>query len=380
MMKIVGRLGMAVVLIGLGFILRGFMPTGGPPPGMMGMGEMPPPAVVAVELKEAPLDVRTEYIASIEPVQEVMVRTEVSGYIEAIHFREGAVVNEGDLLISIDPKPYQAMVEVRKAELASAQAELTNAEKYLRRVKEAGGRSISQSDVDRAEAMHLKAVAGIKQAEANLNLAQIDLDYAEIRAPISGRIGAARMTKGNYVDTSSGALARIIQMDPVRVVFSMTDRAYLDIRQKVQAGEVESLDAQVKLPNGTVLPMIGKLDFQDNAMNADTGTLAIRYLFDNPAEMLVSGGYVTLMLGRSDRPMGIRIPQKAVLVDQDGSYVLTATEEGQIGVMRVALGKTIGTDIEVVSGLNAGDRVVVEGVQKVQPGMPAMVTLLEAAQ
>ena len=138
-------------------------------------------------------------------------------------------------------------------------------------MKDAGERSISQSDLDRADSAHLQAVANLKQAEANVVIAQIDLSYAEIRAPISGRIGAANLTKGNYVDASSGALAHIVQIDPIRVVFSMTDRAYLNLRGQELAGTAEGLTAQVELPNGVVLPMVGTKDFDDNRMNPETG-------------------------------------------------------------------------------------------------------------
>jgi membrane fusion protein (multidrug efflux system) len=378
-MKVVGYLIGLAMAVAVGFFARGLMSGGGPPPGMAPMGGMPPAAVVAQALKEAPLDVQEEYIASVEPVQEVMVRTEVAGYIDQVHFQEGAAVSAGDLLFTIDQKPYRARVAVRQAELSRAKAELVRAEKYLKRLQEAGERSVSEADVDKAESDHLQAVANIEQAEANLNLAQIDLGYTEIRAPIAGRIGAAKATKGNYVTSASDALARIVQTDPIRVVFSMTDRVYLDLRRQEQEGAVEALAARVRLPNGTTLETVGQKDFDDNAMSRETGTLAVRYLFDNPDGLLVSGGYVNILLGQRERPMGIRVPQRAVLVDPQGSYVLTVDDAGQVGTARVQLGKTIEADFVVLAGLKAGDRVVVDGVQKVQPGMTASVTLQEVA-
>lgn len=340
---------------------------------------MPPPAVVAQELKEVPLDVLDEYIASVEPVQEVMVRTEVAGYIDEVHFQEGAMVEEGNLLFTIDRKQYQAMVEVREAELARANAELVRAEKYLKRMHEANERSVSASDIDTAESDHLQAKANLKQAEANLNLAQIDLGYTEIRAPISGRIGAAKVTKGNYVTSASDPLARIVQIDPVRVVFSLTDRAYLDLRRQELNGVTNGLAARVRLPNGATLKRVGEKDFDDNVMSSETGTLAVRYLFDNTDGLLVPGGYVNILLGQEERPMGIRIPQQALLVDPQGNYVLTVDEAGLVGTARVKLGPSIASDLVVLSGLEAGDRVVVDGVQKVQPGTLANVTLQEVA-
>ncbi|MDZ8118811.1 efflux RND transporter periplasmic adaptor subunit [Pontiella agarivorans] len=347
---------------------------------MGGPGEMPPPAVKAVELQDVPVDVREEYIASVEPVQQVMVKTEVAGYIDEVHFTEGSMVKAGDLLFTVDQKRYLSMVDAREADLASAKAELNRAERYFERIEKAGS-SVSQSDKDQAEALKLQAMANLKQAEANLTVSKLDLEYSEIRAPIDGRIGAALVTKGNYIDPMTGeTLATIVQLDPIRVVFSVTDRAYLRYRENVVNGADSELAAHIRLPTGTELPMIGKKDFDDNTMNERTGTMTVRYLFDNPDELLVAGGYVTILIGRSDRPMGIRIPQQAVLVDQEGSYVLTATEDGVIGVARVTLGEPVEDDYVITSGLKAGDRVVVDGVQKVQPGMTAAVTLMEAAQ
>lgn len=379
MLKQMGIIIGFIVGIILGFMVRGLLPSGPPPMGMMGMGEMPPPAVKAVELQRTPLDVQEEYIATVEPVQRVMVKAEVSGYLDAVHFTEGAMVKEGDLLFTVDQKRYSAMVEARQADLASSKAELNRAEKYLERIQKAGT-SVSKSDLDQAVAIQLQAVANLKQSEANLVMAQLDLSYSEIRSPISGRIGAALVTKGNYVDSGTAALATIVQLDPIRVVLSLTDRAFLNLRANVVSGEADGLVAHARLPNGTVLPMIGKKDFDDNTMNAKTGTMAVRYLFDNPDEMLVAGGYVTALLGEPERPMGIRVPQQAILVDPDGTYVLTVNEEGLVGSARVTIGDPIGDDFVVLTGINAGDRVVIEGVQKVQPGMTAMVTLKEAAQ
>jgi RND family efflux transporter MFP subunit len=376
MKKTLIRIVVVAAAIGLGIFIRGLMPSGGPPPGMM-MGGMPPPAVMVQELSEVPLDVRDEYIAMVEPVQDVMVQTEVSGYIDQVHFKEGSTVKEGDLLFTINQREYLALVNVRQAELERAEAEVDRANKYIDRLRRASKRSVSDTDIETAESAQLQASALLQQAKANLELAQVDLDYSEIRSPISGLIGSALVTKGNYVSPSSGALARIIQTDPIRVVFSMTDRAYLTVRQQVLDGDDSVLEAQVRLPNGQLLPMTGQADFVDNMMSASTGTMAIRYLFNNPDGMLVSGGYVKIMLGQPDRPMGIRIPQRAVLVDPQGSYVLTADAEGMVGTARIETGKSVETDLVVLSGLNAGDRVIVDGIQKVQPGMTAQVSLLE---
>ena len=146
------------------------------------------------------------------------------------------------------------------------------------------------------------------------------------------------------------------------------------------AGTSDGLVARIRLPNGTQLPLIGKKEFDDNVMNAETGTMAVRYLFDNPDGRLVPGGYVNILLGSGQRPMGIRIPQRAVLLDPQGSYVLTVNGEGRVDTARVEIGKSVEGDFVVLSGLKAGDRIVVDGVQKVRPGMTAQVTLQEAGK
>lgn len=372
-------IGLAVA-VAAGFFAHDLTSSGEAPAAIPQMEQMPLPTVVAQVLKATPLEPLDEYIASVEPIQVVTVKPEVAGYIDQVHFTEGAFVEKGQLLFTIDQRRYRAIVQVRQAELVRAQAELERTSKYLKRLQNASSRSVSESDLESAESAQLQAKAALRQAEANLNLAQIDLDYCEIHAPISGRIGAALVTKGNYVTPGSGILAKIIQMDPVRVVFSMTDRAFLSLRQREAAGTAQDLVARLRLPNGSVHASPGKKEFSDNEMNPETGTIAIRFLFDNPDGMLISGSYVNLMLGKTEPRIGIRVPQQALLVDPQGTYVLTADEKGLLSTARIEVGKTIGTDMEVLSGLKDGDRVIVDGLQKVHPGTMATVTLREVKQ
>lgn len=361
-----------VMGIAIGFFGAKMMPSGGPP--MMGHGGMGAPAV-EVQLSEMiALDTPVEHIGKVEPIQDVQVRSEVDGYITAVHFDEGAAINEGDLLFTIDPRQYKATVQVRQAELAQAQAELSRANKYLKRLQNASAKSVSQSDIDTGESDQLQAVAAIKQAEANLNLAEIDLAYTEIRAPISGRIGRALVTKGNYVSNMSDALARIVQLHPIRVVFSLSDRVYYDLK----AAKKTDLVGQLLLPNGSLFGSKGHIDFSDNEIRETTGTLAMRYAFPNDDGTLVPGAFVTIMLGEQAPPMGIAIAQRAVLIDTDGSYVLVADDAGLIRVQRIQTGKTVGMMVEVTSGLKTGEKVVVEGLQKVRPGATASVTIAGA--
>ena len=171
-----------------------------------------------------------------------------------------------------------------------------------------------------------------------------------------------------------------MQVDPVRVVFSQTDRDYLKSRQQELAGTSSPLSAKVRLPDGTVLPSPGKKEFDDNVISSNTGTMAVRYLFDNPDGLLVPGGYVKLLLENPEAPKGITVPQRAVLVDQQGSCVLTADEQGMVSVVRIQPGVQLGADIVVISGLKVGDRVITDGLQKARPGSAAKVTLAEDGQ
>jgi RND family efflux transporter MFP subunit len=164
-----------------------------------------------------------------------------------------------------------------------------------------------------------------------------------------------------------------VQIDPIRVVFSQTDREYLALRRRELAGDAAALEARVLLPDGSVFPNIGKKDFDDNAINPATGTIAVRYLFDNPDGLLLPGGYVTVRLSNPAGETGIKIPQRALLIDQDGSYVLIVDEAGVVGILRVEAGDQVGPEVIILSGLKPGDRVVTDGVQKAMPGATVQV-------
>jgi membrane fusion protein (multidrug efflux system) len=356
--KIIVIAGIVAVSALVGWFMRGLFggKAGGPP----GMGMQMPPATVAVQtVLRSNLQPATEYIAKVDPVEDVMIRSEVSGTIDAVHFTEGSMVKAGDLLFTIDRRTYQAKAD-------AAEADMNRAKKLYERMKAADSRSVSKSDLDTAESDFLRA-------QAAYDMDKVLLDYTEIKAPVSGRIGAAQVTKGNYVTPASGALARIVQIDPVRVTFSLTDREYLKFRQQELAGKGEVRVAQVRLPEGTVLSTVGKKDFDDNAINPSTGTMAVRYLFDNHDGLLVPGGYVTALLRNPEAEKGIKIPQKALLVDQQGTYVLTVDEKNAVLPVRITTGAQIGTDVAVTLGLKEGDRIITDGIQKARPGATVQV-------
>ena len=225
---------------------------------------------------------------------------------------------------------------------------------------------MSASDLESAESDYLRG-------KAAYDLAMVDLDYTKIKAPVSGRIGTVMVKKGNYVTPATVELARIVQTDPIRVVFSQTDREYLKLRRAELSGDAAALEARVVLPDGSVFPNIGKKDFDDNAINPMTGTIAVRYLFDNANGLLLPGGYVTVRLSNPAGEKGIKIPQRALLLDADGAYVLTVDDAGTVGTLRVQAGEQVGPDVIIVSGLNVGDSVITDGIQKARPGATVQV-------
>lgn len=347
-----------VIGIAIGWYGRGMKGEGGPSPEMGGM-KMPPATVKVMTVAEQLLGAADEYIASVEPVQDVVITPEVSGKIEQIHFIEGDLVREGDLLFTIDRSAWQAAAN-------AAEAVMISAKKRYDRLKKADARSVSASDLESAESDYLSG-------KAAYDLAMVDLNHTEIKAPVSGRIGEAMVKKGNYVMPGGADLARIVQLNPIRVVFSQTDREFLTLRRQELSGDAAALEARVILADGSVFANTGKKDFEDNAINPDTGTIAVRYLFDNPDGLLVPGGYVTVQLSNPAGETGIKIPQRALLIDADGTYVLTVDEAGTVRTLRVEAGDQVDMDVVVLSGLKPGDRVVTDGVQKAMPGATVQV-------
>ena len=339
----------------------------GPPPGMTGPAG--PPAVYVQTVQERAIDKETEFIAHVEPIHTVDLRPRISGYIATVHFTEGSLVEQGQLLFTIDPREYEATVDLRAAELAQAEARLVRAQKYLARLQAAETRSIPQTDIDTAESEVNAARATVDMARASLELARIDLGYTRITAPVSGRIGPAEIKAGNYVSSATARLARIVQVDPVRVRFSPADRLYLAMRQKSTAGDAPAISARVLLPGDIELSTIGRRDFVDNEMDPDTGTITVWLRFDNPDGLLIPGTYVKLLLSRKERPTACTVPQAAIVTDAHGTHLFVVDDARTVARRTVTLGAVLDGSVVVESGIVAGDRVITEGLQKVRPGV-----------
>ncbi|MDR3332692.1 MAG: efflux RND transporter periplasmic adaptor subunit [Synergistaceae bacterium] len=330
----------------------------------------PAPPVVGHVVENADLSVGREYVGKVEPIQTVFLRPRASGQIETVHFKDGSLVKEGDLLFTIDDKQYQATVSLRRADLSKAEAGLSRASKYNERLKAADTRSVSALDLDIAANDVVQGKAVIEQARATLKLAQLDLGYTKVTAPISGRIGRAEFTKGNFVSPAGGHLTTIVQTDPIRVSFAVADRDYLEQIEAFRSSGKTVYDATIRLANGDEYPFKGERDFEDSAMDEKTGTITVHLRFKNDGGTLVPGAMVRV----ATKPTAIRVspvvPQEAIMADASSDYVYVIDENKIAHRRDVSLGVEIGTAREVISGLSAGEHVILRGLQNLRPETP----------
>ena len=318
--------------------------------------------------------VSEKFVAHAEAMQEVDLLPQVDGYIKEIKFKEGDIVKAGSVLYVLDDERYRAVANQRKADLEAAEAEARRAERYWERMQKADARGITQKERDDAEAGADKAKAAVLQAKANLVVAEYDLKKAVVVAPISGQIGKTSAHVGDYVAPSKGALARIVQIDPIRVTFPLTDRAYIGWRAALKKGKAPDYRMRLILPDGSEYGEEGKWDFDDNEMSKDTATIIMRLSFPNPDRMLIPNSYVTLLTDRKVPPKMASIPQQAIFDLTGGSqgvWVLKdddTVEERVVEVREMSEGWS-----PVVSGLKLGEKVVISGTGKLAPGMKVKV-------
>jgi len=344
-------------------------------------GDRPPPLVTVAAVIEQDVNPPAEYVGHVEAVQVVDLRARVEGFLEQVGFKEGSDVHFGDLLYVIEHAPYQSSVDAEKAIVAQFEATLSKASQHLKRLRAARPESVPATDIDNAVAEELSARAQLAETKANLTTAQINFGYTQIKAPICGRIGRTAYTKGNLVNPASGTLARIIQLNPIRVVYSISENDIVDIQMALrdaQNGKKSPfLTSRLKLANGVTIKASGRMDFVDNAVDPGTGTIAVRALFDNPDGMLLPGQYVTVMVTRSKPKLMPVVPQSAVMEDHDGRYVFVVDDQNRVIMRRVKTGPVIGVNWAMASGLTVGEKVIVEGIQKVQPGQVVKTVILK---
>ncbi len=339
--------------------------------------QMPPPASQTVsveEVKELPYNLPERYVAHAEAVQEVELLPQVDGYVKEIKFKEGDVVKAGQLLYVIDDERYQAVANQRKADLAAAEAEARRAERYFERMEKADERGITQLERDNAEAAAEKAKAAVLQAKANLVVAEYDLKKTVVVAPIAGQIGKSAAHVGDYVAPSKGALARIVQIDPIRVSFPLTDRAYVAWRAAQKSGKAVDYRTRILLPDGSEYDREGTFDFDDNQMSLETATIMMRLSFPNPDRLLVPNSYVTLLTDRKTPPKMASIPQQAIFDLTGGSQGVWVLKDDDTVEQRVVEVREMSEGWSpVVSGLKLGEKVVISGTGKLAPGMKVKV-------
>ncbi|HEX6114096.1 MAG TPA: efflux RND transporter periplasmic adaptor subunit [Geminicoccaceae bacterium] len=329
----------------------------------------PRPAVTVIPVQPTEITPGVEFNGRVEAVDLVQLRARVTGFLEERLFDEGADVKAGDLLFVIEKAPYEAVVAQRQAELASAEAKKANTAAQLARGEElVKNDNIPRSEVDLRRADDQMAAAGIQEAQAALERAQINLSYTDIQAPIDGRISRAAASVGNLVGPDSGVLATIVSQEPIYVTFPVSQRQLLEYRRA--GGDAGSAPVvRVTLPDGTLYDHPGELNFLDVQVDPGTDTVTVRAEFPNPERTLVDGQFVGVRVERGAPERVLAVPQAALQVDQAGPYVLVVGGDDKVEVRRVTLGDAEGTQVVVEGGLNEGERIIVEGIQKVRPGM-----------
>ena len=356
-----------ILLSTLAFLASGGRAAAAP---TKGGGRPPVVSVEAVAVQE--VNPPEDYVGRVEAIQAVDLRARVEGFIEHVKFQEGANVPDGDLLYLIEQAPYKARVNEAAAKVADAESSLIKARQYLQRLQSVRSGGVSATDLEAAVSTELKAKALLQQAKASLEQAELDLGYTTIEAPISGRIGRTAYTRGNLVGPESGALSRIVQLDPIRVVYSINENDLVKSNTSPEEGCSGNFETRyvphIQLPGGQIYPSAGRLDFIDNQVDSSTGTIAVRAVFDNPDGILLPGQYVNVLIRCSEGKRLPVVPQSSVQEDREGRYVFVVDAENRVQQRRIITGPVIGTGWAVESGLRQGEMIIVQGVQKVSPG------------
>ena len=368
-----------------------------------GGGSKAPPAVVVTAIQSEDVAASQQFLGRIQAIQQVDVVARVEGFLNQVAFKEGDFVKKDALLYQIEQDQYQAQLAAAQAQLATAKAQksgaeasLKNAQVNLDRQQELLARqTVSQSVVDQAQAERDEAAASvqsgqasIESANAQIQTAQINLGYTTINSPIDGRIGATNVTQGNLVNSQSGTLATVVQIDPIRMVFSIPETYWIQFAQEnglsaATAKGEQAFVPQIQLPDGQAYKGQGKLAFISNQVDQTTGTIAVYADFPNPDGALLPGGYVTAIMRQAKEQKLPIVPLSAVQQDRQGRYVFVLDTSNKVQERRIETSIQVEDGWAVTSGLMDGDTVVVQGVQKIQPDMevtPTAVSFKNASQ
>ncbi len=339
--------------------------------------EPPPRPPVEVVVDAVVLDdfqPKTSYVGRLQAINDVAIQARVNGYVLSRDFREGDLVQEGDLLYTIDPSEYQAALERAKADLAGAVARQANALRtYKRGLELVSKGAISQAEMDKFEADKLETDAQIEAAKAQVDSAEVNLAFTTIKAPITGRTGLSAVSVGDLVGPNTGDLTNLVSLDPMEAQFQISESLYIsEIARRVNDGIDEAssrVDVTLELADGSMYEEMGAIDYVGNRVDMTTGTLDARARIPNPESILVPGQYVRIVLRQIEKQQALFVPQAAVQSDQQGSFVMVV-EQGSVARRGVVLGDRLDDKVIVIKGVRAGESVIVQGLQQVRPGMP----------
>ena len=343
-------------------------------------GAMPPAEVSVAEVLAREVQPWDEFTGRVSAIESVELRPRVSGYVERVAFDEGQQVAKGDLLFVIDQRRYRAELARTEAELARARSEAQLARTQDTRAQSlVEAKAISREEFESRRAGRSQAEAAVRAAEAAVANARLDLQFTEVRAPISGRAGRALVTAGNLAQADATVLTTLVSVDPVHVYFEADEQTWQ--RYSAQAGDkraVQDNAVRIGLAGEDGHPHAGRVDFVDNQVDAGTGTIRARAVVPNPDHLLTPGLFARVQLQGRDSHRALLVDDQAVLTDQDRKYVYVLGEGNTAQRKDVRLGRDVGELREVIDGLEPGDKVVVHGVQKIFfPGMPVAPTPVE---
>ncbi len=340
-------------------------------------GQMPPPNVSFASVVERDVTEWDEFTGRIEAVDSIEIRPRVAGYLRAMHFSEGAVVEKGQLLFTIDQREYQANAALARANVVRAQTRVDLAQQDIDRGKKLlAARALSAEEMEQRNGEFKQARADLASADAEFERAQLDLGFTELRAPIGGRVGEALVRPGNLVTPGETLMTTLVSIDPIHVVFEGDERIYLKYQAQAKTGERPSSrdtanPVQVGLASDTDFPYRGNMDFVDNQINPATGTIQGRAVLPNPDGYLIPGLFARVKLLASNSHPAFLIHDVAVLTDQDRKYVYVLDDENRAQRRDIELGRAVEGLRIVTAGLQGGERVVVNGVRKIFfPGAP----------
>jgi multidrug efflux system membrane fusion protein len=344
--------------------------------GTRAQGDTAPTAPPAVPVSVATVEARevvpwAEFSGRLEAIERVELRSRVAGVVEAVHFREGNLVKQGELLVSIDQAPYLADLQRAEAQVQGAKARVALAESENERGQQLlATRNLSQRDIDTRVNNLREAQANLQAAEAARRTAQLNLDYTQIRAPISGRIGRLDVTIGNLIAAGGQVMTSLLSVDPIYAAFNADERSVLDALASLPDGSraLEQIPVRLTTATAQAAQFRGKLHFVDNGIDGASGTVRVRAKLDNPDGKLMPGQFVRVQLGQARAEQQLVINERAVGTDQNKKFVFVVGDDAKAAWREVSLGAAHDGLRVVNAGLKPGERIVVNGLQRVRPG------------